>query len=149
MTPADGNARYELARRGRCPDCGEEYQRLAGHWRGDCSPPALDDPTRALLTGLLLGNGRVGGNGPRKHFRLSTRWRPLAKWIYDEFNWFAARLVHLEEPREDGRGPEQRYVVRTHAHPEFGTFRAWYNHRRRSWRGRRRDRRRGERCRRR
>lgn len=128
-TSTDGHRRHELARRGTCPTCGTEYQRLAAHWRGTCSPPAPTRDQRALVTGLLLGNGRVGGNGANKHFRLSTRWRPFAAWVYDELGWLAATVVRFDDSREEHGerdAPAQQYAVRTHAHPALTRFRAWY-----------------------
>lgn len=119
--------RHDLARCGRCPECDEEYDRLAGHWRGPCSPPALDRRQRTLVAGLLLGNGRIGGNGANNHFRLSTRWRPFARWVFAELEWLAASLTRLDDPREERSDPAQRYVVRTHAHPALARFRTWYD----------------------
>jgi hypothetical protein len=70
--------RRDLARRGTCPDCDEEYARLAMHWQGPCSPSPLATDVLELLAGLLLGDWYVGRPGPNNHFQLSTRWRPLA-----------------------------------------------------------------------
>jgi hypothetical protein len=40
----------------------------------------LDGPQkRALVTGLLLRNGRDGGNSANNHFRLTTRWLPFVR----------------------------------------------------------------------
>ena len=123
-----GRGRHELGRRGRCPECDDEYERLAGHWKGSCGRPTLDRRQRTLVAGLLLGDGRVGGNGANKHFRLSTRWRPLARWVFTELGWLAATVTRVEDTREERRAnpPAQHYVVRTHAHPALTTFRAWY-----------------------
>lgn len=118
--------RRELARRGTCPECGEEKQRLAGHWKGPCSP-ILSREQRDFLAGLLLGNGFVGGNGQNKHFQLSTRWRPFARWVFAELGWLAMSIVRVEDGRKDQSGPAQRYVVRTHAHSVLTQFRAWYD----------------------
>ncbi|EMA54645.1 hypothetical protein [Halococcus salifodinae] len=108
--------------------CGEEYERLAGHWNGPCGPPALDRRQRTLVAGLLLGDGRVGGNGANKHFRLSTRWRPFARWVFAELGWLAATVTRVEDTRDERRSrpPAQHYIVRTHAHPALTSFRAWY-----------------------
>ena len=102
--------RHELARRGRCPDCGDEYDRLAGHWRGSCSPPALDRRQRTLVAGLCLGSGHVGGNGANDHFQVPTRWRPFGRWVYAELEWLALRMVRVDDVRESGnqRAPERR-----------------------------------------
>ena len=72
--------RCELVRRGTCPECDGEYQCLAMHWTGSCDPPALAREQRELTAGLLLGDGFVGGSGPNKHFQLSTRWQPFARY---------------------------------------------------------------------
>lgn len=121
-----GHGRHELVRRGRCPECNGKYDRLAGHWKGSCGPPTLDRRQRTLIAGLLLGDGHVGGNGESKHFQLSTRWRPFARWVFAELGWLAARVVRIEDARESRRPPAQRYVVRTHAHPGLSPFRDWY-----------------------
>ena len=118
--------RHELARRGQCPDCGDEYDRLAGHWRGSCSPPALDRRQRTLVAGLCLGNGHVGGNGANNHFQVPTRWRPFARWVYAELEWLALRMVRVDDARDGRSPPAQRYIVRTHAHPDLARFRSWY-----------------------
>ena len=107
-----------------CPDCGEGYARLAMHWFGPCSPPPLSTGVTDLLSGLLLDDGFVGGNGPNKHFQFSTRWRPFAAWLFDELSWLASRVTRADHP---GRPePNQQYVVRTYAHPDLTQFRAWY-----------------------
>jgi hypothetical protein len=116
--------RRDLARRGTCPDCGEEYARLAMHWQGPCSPSPLATDVLELLAGLLLGDGYVGGSGPNNHFQLSTRWRPLAAWLFDELGWLASRVTRVEHP--DRPAPNQQYIIRTHAHPGLTRFRAWY-----------------------
>ena len=118
---------HELARRGQCPECDDEYERLAGHWTGSCGPPTLDRRQRTLIAGLLLGDGHVGGNGENKHFQLSTRWRPFARWVFAELAWLAARMVRITDAREERRPPAQHYVVRTHAHPALSRFRGWYH----------------------
>ena len=123
MTSGD---RQELARRGTCPECGEDKQRLASHWKGPCSP-TLSREQRDFLAGLLLGNGFVGGNGQNKHFQLSTRWRPFARWVFDELGWLALSIVRTKDGREGQTGPAQRYLVRTHAHPALTRFRSWYD----------------------
>ena len=120
------HGRHELARRGRCPECDGEYERLAGHWKGPCGPPALDRRQRTLIAGLLLGDGHVGGNGENRHFQLSTRWRPFARWVFAELDWLAARVVRITDARDERRPPAQRYVVRTHAHPGLSRLSEWY-----------------------
>jgi hypothetical protein len=122
--------RRELARRGTCPGCGDEYKRLAIHWTGSCSPPALSSAYSNLVAGLLLGGGRVAGNSANKHFQLTTQWRPFAVWVFNELGWLAATLVRKNPPssdHDDRRPPAQHYVVRTHAHPALTRFRAWYS----------------------
>ena len=121
------HGRHELARRGQCPECDGEYERLAGHWKGPCGPPALDRRQGTLIAGLLLGDGHVGGNGENKHFQLSTQWRPFARWVFTELAWLAARVVRIEDVREERCPPAQRYVVRTHAHPALSHLREWYH----------------------
>ena len=49
----------DLARRGTCPDCGEEYARLAMHWQGPRSLSPLAPDIVELLADLLLGDGFV------------------------------------------------------------------------------------------
>lgn len=123
------NRRHELVRRGTCPTCENEYKRLAIHWTGPCSPPPLSSACSNLIAGLLLGGGRVAGNGANKHFELTTQWRPFATWIFDELGWLAATVVRKNPPatdHDDRRPPAQHYVVRTHAHPALTRFRAWY-----------------------
>lgn len=121
------HGRHELARRGRCPECDDEYERLAGHWKGPCGPLALDRRQRTLIAGFLLGDDHVGGNGENRHFQLSTRWRPFARWVFAELAWLAASVVRIEDGREERCPPAQRYVVRTHAHPGLSRFRGWYH----------------------
>ena len=123
------NRRRELARRGTCPNCGDEYERLAIHWKGPCSPPTLQSARLNLITGLLLGGGRVAGNGANKHFQLITQWQPFAFWIFDQLGWLGSAVVRRNPPRSDEtdtRQPAQHYEVRTHAHPALNRFRAWY-----------------------
>jgi hypothetical protein len=123
------NRRHELARRGICPDCDDEYKRLAIHWRGPCSPPALQSARLNLITGFLLGGGRVGGNGVKKHFQVTTQWRPFAFWVFNQLGWLGATVVRKNPPRNDdndSRPPAQHYEVRTHAHLDLNQFRAWY-----------------------
>jgi len=45
-----------------CPNCGEDKDRLAGHWRF-CGYPMLTVHQRAVLRGLMLGGATVAGNG--------------------------------------------------------------------------------------
>lgn len=125
----DRRHRQKLAHRGTCPNCDEEFQRLSMHWRGTCGPPAIARDQRELVAGLLLGNGHVGGNGANKHFRLPTRWRPFARWVFRELGWLAATIVYLDDSREDSERPipAQQYMVRTHAHPALTRFRSWYD----------------------
>ena len=92
-----------------------------------CGPPALVREQRELVAGLLLGNGHVSGNGANKHFRLTTRWRPFARWVFDALGWLAATVVRLDDVREERSTPAQQYEVRTHAHPALTRFRAWYD----------------------
>lgn len=123
------NRRRELARRGTCPDCGDEYKRLAIHWKGPCSPPPLQSARLNLITGFLLGGGRIGGNGVNKHFQVTTQWRPFAFWVFEQLDWLGATVVRKNPPRSDDtdtRPPAQHYKVRTHAHPALNRFRAWY-----------------------
>lgn len=123
------NRRRELARRGTCPNCGDEYKRLAIHWKGTCPPPALQCDQLDLITGFLLGGGRVAGNGMTKHFQLTTQWRPFAFWVFDQLEWLGATVVRKNPPKSndtDIRSPAQHYKVRTHAHPALNQFRAWY-----------------------
>jgi len=124
MSTSSSDHRHDLARRGMCPDCGEEYTRLAMHWKGPCSPPPLSGSTLDLLAGLLLGDGFVGGNGANKHFHLSTRWRPFAAWLFDELGWLASRVTRVDHPSRPE--PNQQYLVHTHAHPSLTRFREWY-----------------------
>lgn len=123
------NRRRELARRGTCPGCGDEYKRLAIHWKGPCSPPVLQSARLNLITGFLLGGGRVAGNGVNKHFQLVTQWQPFAFWVFDQLGWLGSTVVRKNPPRSDDndtRPPAQHYEVRTHAHPDLNRFRAWY-----------------------
>ncbi|HET7323982.1 MAG TPA: hypothetical protein VFJ06_06605 [Halococcus sp.] len=119
--------RRELVRRGNCPTCNSDYQRLAQHWSGSCTPPALANEQRKLIAGLLLGDGFVGGSGENKHFQLSTRWRPLVEWLFDELGWLAMKIVRWDHLDDGHPPPAQRYIVRTHAHSALTRFRAWYD----------------------
>ena len=89
-------------------------------------PPALAREQRELIAGLLLGDGFVGGSGPNKHFQLSTRWRPFARWVFDELGWLSMKIVREDMDTDNRPPPAQRYIVRTHAHPDLSAFRAWY-----------------------
>ncbi len=120
------NQRRELVRRGDCPTCEGEYQRLATHWTGSCDPPPLSQSQRELVAGLLLGDGFVGGSGENKHFQLSTRWRPFARWAFDELDWLSMKVVRRDFLDEHHPPPAQRYIVRTHAHSDLLAFREWY-----------------------
>jgi len=106
-----------------CPGCGLEYTRYSQHWakNSDCNYPAISDETQALLQGLLLADGSVGGNPDgRAKIRITTANRDLAAWIYDELGWLASELDHYE--RENG----DEYRVSTHAHPALNRYRDWY-----------------------
>jgi hypothetical protein len=57
---------------GLCPQCGEEYRRLAMHWnRSDCQYPSFSRERMRLLSGVLMGDGDLHGrDDPNPHFRV-------------------------------------------------------------------------------
>jgi len=108
-----------------CPTCDRERERLSRHWSSAlCSTPTVSDRQHELITGLLLGNGSVQGNGENKHFQISTRWRPFADWIFNELDWLSHSIVRIDPDRMDHG---HRYVVRTHAHSALTRYRSCYD----------------------
>jgi hypothetical protein len=116
-----------------CPTCGCPYERLSRHWTsGSCPRPELGRRQHDLVTGLLLGNAAISGNSANKHLVLVTTNRSFATWVFEELGWLAHGLVRVD-PESANAGEvtdwdvNQRYRVRTMAHPELTPYREWYS----------------------
>lgn len=124
-----------------CPNCREEFQRLGMHWwHGTCPYPELDQVTREMLTGLLMGDGSVPRSAYNSIFRLPMINRRFLEWFDGEVGILttgvslkktAAELA--DNNRRTGFSPNARtenyhdmYSVWTRPHPFIETLREWY-----------------------
>jgi hypothetical protein len=105
-----------------CPECGDEYERIASHWSNStCGYPEITEDQRAALDGLMLGGSNVDGQGSNRHLLASTVSSPLAEWTAEQLDWLhhGTRVVHGDADNQDV------YRVRTAAHPAINRYERW------------------------
>lgn len=111
------------------------------HWyHGSCPYPELEPWRRAIVLGLLLGDGSIPQVPGNHSFRVPMINREFLRWFDEQMGYLTTgvRLVHTatelaDTNRESGFSPgadaedyHDMYVVRTRAHPYFNELREWY-----------------------
>jgi len=132
-----------------CPQCGNEYQRVASHWgRGLCEWPSFTDHQREIITGLLMGDGtinRMNDTNPRLKCNMISP--NYLKYIDDEFGVFGKGVSlkktdkkSAKECRDRGFGPNAKaenysniYRWWSMCHPELEEFAEWYSTGKKVW----------------
>ncbi len=125
-----------------CPNCGEQFERLGLHWyHGTCPYPEIDDDTREMLVGLLMGDGSIPDNEANSIFHLPMINRTFLEWFDREMGVLttgvtlkktAAELATRN--RESGFSPNAEaenyhdmYTVWSRTHPLFNELHGWYD----------------------
>lgn len=108
--------------RTRCPECGDEKERIAQHWAmSSCGYPDVSDEQRAVLDGLVLSGATITGNGSNRHLTVGTTNEHLAAWTADRLGW----LCHGVRTESHDGDREDVYRVRTPAHPAINRYERW------------------------
>lgn len=110
-----------------CPDCGEDYTQLSQHWRlSSCSTPDLTDRQIEILTGLMLGDGRlVRKDGRKPYFSVSNTAKNFLEWFDNEMGVLGQGVRKHGEPEEEHHS--QPYTCSTRSHEGLSRFTKWYD----------------------
>lgn len=127
-----------------CEQCGDDYERIGAHWSlaYDCSFPELDNPTKEILVGLLMGDGFIGNkNEKHQHIRVGMVVEPFLEWLDVEFGWLSTGVREIKsaeesyiETVESGFSPNANvedyhdvFGFQTRSHPFITELTGWYN----------------------
>lgn len=120
-----------------CEQCGNDYERIGHHWvqSSSCDHPALDQLTKDILIGSLMGDGAIRGKNS-KNQNMSVGWssEEQCSWLDEQFGWLstgvslgetaaaaAERLGGTDikgyELSSDPEDYSDAYLVQTRAHP--------------------------------
>lgn len=113
----------DRSRNRECTICGRDgFQRLSTHWTGPkCDFPAVDRHRRETTEGLVLGGAKIGGNSVNDHLVTGSVFEAFTTRIADNLDW----LAHSVRSREYTGDRNERYYVRTHAHPTITRYGDW------------------------
>jgi len=133
-----------------CQQCGNEYQRIGGHWshpNSSCSHPSFTDHQQEIITGLLMGDGTIGTANKNPHIRAEMISPNYLEYIADEFGALGSEvsLKHTaaesaKHNRDSGFRPNAEaenysdlYLWYSMSHPELQKFAEWYNSGKKVW----------------
>ena len=110
-----------------CPDCGEQYQRLAQHWAmsSECSAPPIPTDSHAVLTGLGLAGATIYGaaNSANPKFRVTSNVRCRVEWWNSELGWLSTGVRdHRPERSADSYVRDPGYQMTTLAHSDLNHY---------------------------
>jgi len=106
-----------------CPECGEEYERVARHWGSGCPEPEIGSELRATLDGLALATASADGDTTTR-LRLYTVDREAAEWAFDGLDWLAASIRRVEATNSQF-GDRDQFRVDTVSHSGLDRYRKW------------------------
>ena len=121
----------------KCPDCGEEYTRVAMHWRkGSCSYPELNDFQTEIVKGLVMGDGYVKrrDNSPDQ-VRAEMTNQVFLQQVYEWLEPLSASVREYRSAEENaGRNNadsaenyQDSYHYNSCTAPTFNQFGEWYS----------------------
>jgi len=70
-----------------CQQCGNEYQRIGGHWSksSSCSHPSFTDHQQKIITGLLMGDGSICFSNKNPYVEVSMISPNYLQYVANEF----------------------------------------------------------------
>jgi len=126
-----------------CPDCGERYKRLGGHWKyNPTHRPELSNTQHKIVTGLLMGDGHIKEDSSTSYLQVNMTNRRYLEMLNTQFGCLSTNNIHLavsakkvaEQTRESefsNSATEDSckdvYNWRTRNHPIFNEYRQWYS----------------------
>ena len=126
----------------QCPNCGEEYQNLAQHWRYSPSHrPELTQKQLEITTGLLMGDGSINPSSKNCHLETEMISPNYLEYLDNIFGCLGTGVrlkktaaESAKENRDRGFDPNAKeknysdvYIWKTRNHPKFNEFRDWYS----------------------
>lgn len=126
----------------QCPECGNEYERVAGHWAlSSCDWPSFTTNQKDIITGLMLGDGCINNTNANPSIRVEMISPNYLEHLDQKFGVFGngVRLHRTAEEsakqsRETGFRPDANednysdvYKWESTTHPELQQFSEWYS----------------------
>jgi hypothetical protein len=117
-----------------CPDCGGEFQVLAGHWSHNNSHrPELTTEQKEITTGLLMGDGYINNAGKNYRLEIKTISENYLKYLDNIFGCLGSGVKLKQKAVEkakknresgfDSNAKEENYsdiyIFSTRCHPKF------------------------------
>jgi hypothetical protein len=131
-----------------CPECGNEYKSLGGHWRFSPSHrPELTQKQLETTTGVLMGDGSVGEGKENSYLSCNMISPNYLKYLNNIFGCLSNGVSLIKTAaenakynREGGFVPDAKkenysdqYKISTVCHPKFNEFREWYSSGEKIW----------------
>lgn len=124
-----------------CHDCEETYDRIGTHWsQGRCEWPDIPTDKRALVTGIMLGDGTLRTRTTYPFVQVYQANKPFLDWLDDQLGWLSTGVSlertaaqSAEYARTSGGQPDATaetyhdvYALQTRTMPQFRLFEEWY-----------------------
>jgi hypothetical protein len=131
-----------------CPECGDEYSKLALHWYNSPSHrPELTEKEKEITTGLLMGDGWIETVSENCYLKTEMISPNYLEYLDNIFGCLGCGVrlektaaKSAEDSRNSGFRPnakEENYsdlhAWQTRCHPKFNEFREWYSSGEKVW----------------
>jgi hypothetical protein len=132
-----------------CPQCNENYERIATHWSlsSSCEHPELTNTQLEIITGCLMGDGWIDKNGKNPRLRVSMISQNYLKYLDDKFgilgNGVSLKLTARESAKQcrdsgfsknaKAKNYENIYTWGSIKHPQLKKFLSWYTENGKIW----------------
>jgi len=132
-----------------CQQCGNEYQRIGGHWSksSSCTHPSFTDHQREIITGLLIGDGCISDSGKNPYIQVEMVSPNYLEYIAGQFGVLGGEVSlkmtaaeNAKRNRNSGFQPNAKtenysdlYQWLSMSHPELQEFADWYNSGKKVW----------------
>jgi len=133
-----------------CQQCGNEYQRIGGHWshpNSSCSHPNFTDHQREIITGVLMGDGSINTSNKNPRLEVEMISPNYLKYIANGFGILGGDVSltktaaeSAKRNRDSGFSPNAKaenysdlYRWRSLSHPELQEFAEWYSSGEKVW----------------
>jgi hypothetical protein len=126
-----------------CPECGERYKRLGGHWKANPDHrPELTEYQHNVVVGVLMGDGHIKQDTSTSYLQVNITESQYLGYLDDIFGILSTSNIHVTRTAEEvaehtvktgfsdsatQESCKDVYNWRTRNHPVFNEYRKWYS----------------------
>ena len=138
--------KYKL-RKGQCPDCREEFNKLGNHWQWNPEHrPELTEEQKEVITGLLMGDGSIVNRDNNGYFVVEMIKKEFLEYLTEIFPIIGKGVKKVSTAEEKAKARIMRgdenvnisnhndiYMFSTCTLPDFKQFSDWYEGGEKEW----------------